>query len=138
MSRVTDTILTFGMEKDDGQLAVAAVNYVIEKPTGQGFALTSACVCEERVYGGGKHLQCNIAIAAFNYVSDALLVQAVRSWEWRSPEEVNVFVHREHDEYGFSILQWVPADGQIRRCPACRAGLSDDVRQCYSCEWEVP
>lgn len=56
---------------------------------------------------GGKFLQTNIAMAAFNYVSDAILIAAVRRYgEWEAPDSVRLFVNRENDECGFSELEW--------------------------------
>lgn len=107
MSVVTDTILTFDVGEDE-DAAIAAVNQALLESC-QGFVLTSAHEPQEAVSGGGKYLQINIALAAFNYVSDEDLIAAVRGYGWRDPDCVHIFVNREHDESGFSELAWSPS-----------------------------
>ncbi len=104
MSMVTDTILTFSVMEEERQ-AIRAVNEVLSQRH-QEFVLTSAHEPQMVVCGGGKNLQCHIALAAFNHVPDKLLIWALRSYEWSEPESVRMFVSRENDEFGFSELEW--------------------------------
>lgn len=121
MSYVTDTILTFGAGEEE-DAAIDEVNEVlrVKGQTVQAFVLTSAHRPQKDVSGGCKHLQVSVAMAAFNYVSDDVLVAAVRSHKWWNSDAVRLFVHRENDECGFSELEWRPdqlAQGARMRRP---------------------
>lgn len=111
MSRVTDVILTFSLGDVD---AMQTVNRALRDASdGQALVLTSAHEPQDEVSGGRKRLQASVAMAAFNYVSNEILIEAVRSHEWKMPERVHLFVQGEHDEDGFTELRWRPTKGPL-------------------------
>lgn len=55
--------------------------------------------------GGEKHLECDIYLAAFNYMQLEHLIAAVRSAQWNDPEQVQVFA-KDEDEELFTEREW--------------------------------
>lgn len=127
MSRVTDVILTFSIGDVAG---METVNRVLrDESEGQAFVLTSAHEPQDEVSGGGKRLQASVAMGAFNYVSDEVLIEAVRSHEWKMPERVQIFVKGEHDENGFHRLPWRPTEDPFSEVLAIVSQRYHDARQ---------
>lgn len=96
MSHVTDIILVTGIE--DGakhQNEHPNADYVSEY-------LEKEHNCKlnkvDQYAGGGKKVQCDVFMAAINYLNIPLFVEHFYSVKWSYPELVQLMIKDEHDE----------------------------------------
>jgi hypothetical protein len=55
--------------------------------------------------GGEKNMECDVYLAAFNYMPLEHLLAAIRGARWNRPEHVQVFV-KDEDEERFTERDW--------------------------------
>ena len=106
MSRVTNAILTSPCGEDftarlkEVGESISGWSGVAE---GQNFVSVEDPALPHGWYGGSKFLECDIAIAAFNYVGEEAIREAVASAKWAHPEDVRVFIMGQEDDAFYSL-----------------------------------
>ncbi|MFH1739631.1 MAG: hypothetical protein ABIH23_11535 [bacterium] len=94
MSYVADTILTIGLMKDfDESEYVDAINgWLKENGFGTFREISEYC-------GGGKALQADLWVGAFNYLDVDGLVSFCRNLKWPEDATPQLFIKNENDDY---------------------------------------
>ena len=101
MSRVTNAILTSSVGEDFAARLIevgAAISEWSGAAEGQNFVSVEDPSLPHGWYGGYKFLECDIAIAAFNYVGPQVIMDAVSAAKWRDPGLVRVFILDQEDD----------------------------------------
>jgi hypothetical protein len=104
MSQVTNLILTFSAQ-EHSEARVKEINAFFTDETDNG-GLVSADDPKftSKWYGGGKCLECEVLIGAFNYLREQEFRHHLdTAVQWYCPEEVQLFIMRE-DEPVFSVV----------------------------------
>jgi hypothetical protein len=93
MSVVTNVILTAGCEIDGvlGQLNSNLESLGVKG----GFVQVDQHAGNEKSV---RNMECNVYVAAFNYTSTQLILDAVRAVAWRYPNQVQLLVRRQDEE----------------------------------------
>ena len=102
MSPVMNVILTHGCGEFT-QSVMCDVNNAISDRYETAFTRVPAS--DSEFVGGDKNMECDVYLAAFNYMPLEHLLAAVRGARWNSPEHVQVFVQDE-DEDRFTERDW--------------------------------
>ena len=108
MSEVTNLIIATELSEDVEYLKLKFKEFKLH---GVPFNLVSveSVGLPRGWYGGGKLLEVNLFIGAYNYLDlDALIDFMKNNIDWDSPASVQVIVKRQHDEK-FSILDLFPS-----------------------------
>jgi hypothetical protein len=108
MSVVTDIIVTYSGLDDDKLDTINAWMVTQREYEGDRF------VAVDEKAGGGKAMQANVALGAFNYFELDEFLVFLDTIEWERPEAVKVFVQEEHDEDGFT-LRYGPGTRKAKR-----------------------
>jgi hypothetical protein len=96
MSDVTDVILTLSLIEESGEdCSLPAVERVNECLVLKNHGKLERV---EGHAGGRKAFQAVVLLGAFNYLDIDDLVNAIAAQRWEAPEDVQLFIKREHDD----------------------------------------
>jgi len=102
MSRVMNVILTTGCGETPDR--IAALNGILWlNSSTRGFAPLPAS--HSSYIGGTKAMECDVYLAAFNYLPLAAVVRAMHATRWNEPEQVQLFV-KDEDDRRFTEIDW--------------------------------
>lgn len=107
MSWVTNAILCLSIKNGD-EVTEAQINAFADKPSickGQKFVSCDSPSLPRGWYGGSKMLECDIYIAAFNYMDVAGWIAHLRSLPWPQPNQVQLFLREQDDDIFTERLQ---------------------------------
>lgn len=100
MSHVTSIIVTCGV----GDKGIGGIHHYLES-IGKSYLQEV-----KKFHGGGKAMQADVWIGAYDWISINDFVMALSECEWECPEGMALFVLDEHDECFKPV--WVSGCGQ--------------------------
>lgn len=113
MSLVTNAILCFSITNGE-TVSEEAINRFANEPTGcegQRFVSCNDPKLPRGWYGGSKMLECEVYIAAFNYMDVEGWIAHLRSLPWRYPEDVQLFLKEQDDDVFTERLNTTSGEG---------------------------
>ncbi|QKG56237.1 hypothetical protein GKZ68_06005 [Hymenobacter sp. BRD128] len=97
MSSVTNLMLSFSVSEEEQTIASQLNSYPNKE---RGFLLVS--IDDDRLprgwYGGSKMMETRIYLGAYNYLDVDDFINYLRSIEWESPEEVQLFTKGQYED----------------------------------------
>lgn len=113
MSVVTNLIVTWGCGEGDSKNydedIILRINNYFKEDTSAGANQRFPIVRNTDWYGGSKHLECGLAIGAFNYLNLEEFIEYLKSINWKYKDEVQVIV-KEQDDMRFRVIDIFPDD----------------------------
>ncbi len=101
MSTVTDVILTLSVLEGDEDDAIHVLQPELDRIEREHNRKVFAPAPVSQHAAGGKTMQAVVFVGAYNRLPEDAFIEAIERTPWVAPEEVRLFIQREHDECGF-------------------------------------
>ena len=102
MSVVDNCILSFNICENEDEKIIQVNSFFNHR----GFISVENESLPTGWYGGTKMLETPLFVAAFNYFSEGLFINHLKTLNWKYPEEVQLIIKRQDDDT-FSIVNIV-------------------------------